>query len=353
EGFVLALSQSGIYERRTNFYSTNCNYVDRLADADQIICRSSQQKRKHIIMANTTGLSVVPETYFPRKRRRRRKAGAPGAGVLSVTTLLASGALNTSCGSSSMMKQAHPPAGAAAIYLMQLVFSPRLLFALLFSSCGLFNVLGTGALFVKKRTNAWSSTSGAADNYTKTRRAGATALVDHDKSGHKVAATSTALGRSRKMQNKSQDDKKPCVCVNEGDDKFTQAAGDAPGQYWLNATGIQDTAYGKEYEGTFGGKGDYGEYCFAWEDEVVGGKAGTNQDCRGTDDDRPSWCVEKWCYVKEADSTTAAIDATEAPDCANLDDVVKATYGANPSMDLYYSFKYCTTTTTTTTIEAG
>ncbi|CAD7950017.1 unnamed protein product [Amoebophrya sp. A120] len=117
-----------------------------------------------------------------------------------------------------------------------------------------------------------------------------------------------------------------------------------------------DTIYGRLYETKYGGAPNYGEYCFAWEDnakENTAGGAGTNtyygrsamnEDCNGTSTDRPKWCMQDWCYLKYADPIIAPDgdivqrDANSGPMCDNVADVTISKY---KDSFIWYSYEFC------------
>ncbi|CAD7950013.1 unnamed protein product, partial [Amoebophrya sp. A120] len=131
-----------------------------------------------------------------------------------------------------------------------------------------------------------------------------------------------------------------CMCVGQSDyadtkhaitkpahqDWITANNNDSIAPHWQNANGTligkskwggensNDTIYGQLYEHKYGGGPNYGEYCFAWEDimkqntaggtdHAFYGKAGINKQCNDTMR-RPRWCVQDWCYLKQADPMT-------------------------------------------------
>ncbi|CAD7942779.1 unnamed protein product [Amoebophrya sp. A120] len=178
-----------------------------------------------------------------------------------------------------------------------------------------------------------------------------------------------------------------CKCVNAGfssaggRDKFVAPTFDAYDQGWLNGgDDFSDTEYGVGYASDYGGISDYGEYCFAWEDETVGGKSGDFPECNPVvmtsrtevvdtfnqtqfdefggnttvtvtvtqviteernNTDRPEWCSKKWCYIKEVTTQLGQVKLyPEQPKCSNFDDVTARVDG---EWTLYFSRKYCET----------
>ncbi|CAD7929608.1 unnamed protein product [Amoebophrya sp. A120] len=122
-----------------------------------------------------------------------------------------------------------------------------------------------------------------------------------------------------------------CTCVNQGADKFTAPSSGAANEMWLRADG-KGTAYGETYAVDFGGPKNYGEYCFAWDDDCDGGKSGTKAECaiaadkcadaKTFEDPRNTTCYHPWCFIRAASAANGAIAqtgnaTTDQPQCSN------------------------------------